>query len=79
MELAADFGQAEAQFQLGLRYRHGEGAARDPDMAIVYFRKAIDQYQLGATCALALCYRDGFGVTKGNLSLYNFRIVNILI
>ncbi|MGI6496156.1 MAG: tetratricopeptide repeat protein [Kiritimatiellia bacterium] len=49
---AANLGNAEAQFNLGLCYDEGEGVAVDKAEAAKWYRKAADQGHAGARRAL---------------------------
>ena len=54
-------GNAEAQFRLGLMYRSGRGVARDPKMAVRWFKLAVDKHHIGASLSLAQLYMDKAG------------------
>ena len=43
LEEAADQGLAEAQFNLGCMYKHGQGVAQDYSAAMKWYRMAADQ------------------------------------
>jgi hypothetical protein len=60
----AEAGDAEAQFQLGRRYDHGEGVAKDFVEAVKWYRKAAEQNHPRAQYNLAICYGVGDGVPK---------------
>src|SRR5262245_35057636 len=55
---------AEAQYQLALKYARGTGVARDDAMAAGLFRKAAEQGHGAAQEALAFAYHVGRGVEK---------------
>lgn len=60
----AEDGEADAQFQFGLRYDKGEGIARDPEEALRWYRSAGEQgHALGALNA-ALLYDSGTAVDR---------------
>ena len=40
---AADQGNANAQYNLGVMYENGEGVAKDDKQAVYWYRKAADQ------------------------------------
>jgi uncharacterized protein len=61
---AADQGQAEAQYNLGILYLKGLGVARDPDEAFRWFRLAADQGQADAQFQVGLMLEDGVGVRQ---------------
>jgi TPR repeat protein len=60
----AESGDADCQYQLGLRCQTGDGVAKDFPEAIKWYRKAADQGFVAAQSALALCYFHGAGVRK---------------
>ena len=60
--LAADQGNARAQFNLGNMYRDGRGVTQDYAEAIKWFRLAADLGQVNAITSLADCYENGNGV-----------------
>ena len=61
---AADQGNAQAQFNLGIMYHGGQGVAQDFKAAMVWYRKAADQGHAKAQCALGIMYADGHGVQQ---------------
>ncbi|MBQ6615768.1 MAG: SEL1-like repeat protein [Thermoguttaceae bacterium] len=61
---AAEQGNAEAQFELGLRYKDSDGVAEDMTQAAKWFRKAAEQDHPGSQYILGACYMKGFGVSK---------------
>lgn len=60
----ADQGNAEAQWNLGLMYKLGEGVPQDYAEAVKWFRKAADQGDPDAQQSLGLMYSDGQGVPQ---------------
>lgn len=60
----AEQGDAEAQFQLGNKYRKGEGVRQDYEEAAKWFRKAADQGHAKAQNNLGVRYANGQGVRK---------------
>jgi uncharacterized protein len=64
VHLAADRGDAEAQFTLGVAYRDGSGVPQDEAQAVQWFRKAAEQGLAVAEYNLALMYAKGTGVSK---------------
>ena len=64
---AAEQGDAKAQHNLGNKYRHGEGVARDDTEAVKWYRKAAEQGYAEAQFYLGVAYRDGKGVPKNVL------------
>ena len=61
---AAERGAADAQFNLGLCYRRGEGVERDAAEAARWFRRAAEQGMALAQCNLGTCCYAGEGVAK---------------
>ena len=59
---AADDGQADAQFNLALCLKRGEGVAKDEAAAAVWFRKAADQGGALAQTNLGFAYYLGEGL-----------------
>ena len=53
---AATFGNAEAQYILGISYRYGCGVAQDYEEACKWYRKAAEQGDADAQNALGDCY-----------------------
>ena len=62
-ESRAGLGDAEAQFNLGVRFA-GEGAAQDYAQAAHWYRKAADQSHSLAQFNLAIMYAAGQGVPQ---------------
>jgi S1-C subfamily serine protease len=58
----AEKGDAEAQFNLGLLYRVGEGIPRDDHEAARWFRRAAEQGLAAAQANLGTMYGNGTGV-----------------
>jgi len=61
---AAEAGQAEAQFDLGVLYAQGKGVPRDLPMAESWYRKAAEQGNAEAEFALGQMYSRGWGVPR---------------
>ena len=62
--LAADQGDAGAQFNLGVFYEHGTGVAKDEAEAVKWYRLAADQGNVEAQANLGGCYYQGIGVVQ---------------
>lgn len=60
--IAANAGNAEAQYDLGVCYRHGEGVPQDFSKAIEWYEKAIEQGHTGAMVNYAILLDNGIGV-----------------
>ena len=61
---AAEKGDAEAQFSLGVCYYNGESVAKDLEKAKEWFEKAAEQGVAEAQFSLGLCYDNEWGVAK---------------
>ena len=61
---SADYGNAMAQYNLGLMYAKGENLVQDYQQALFWFRKAADQGVGIAEFSLALLYDKGLGVDQ---------------
>jgi uncharacterized protein len=61
---AADAGQAEAQFDLGVLYAQGRGVDRDLNEAARWYRQAAEQGNAEAQFALGQMYSRGWGVPR---------------
>jgi TPR repeat protein len=64
LEKRAQQGYAEAQWELGNRYKNGYGVQKDPTNALVFFQKAADQGDALALEELGRAYRYGEGVGR---------------
>ena len=62
--LAAEQGDARAQFALGLMYRDGEGVLKDDAEAVRWYRLAAEQGLAGAQYNLGFMYANGLGVPE---------------
>ena len=65
-------GLADAQCNLGLMYRDGEGVTKNEVEAVKWFQKASDQEYADAQLYLGFCYRDGRGVTKDEVEAFKW-------
>ena len=63
---AAEQGDAEAQYSLGVMYAKGEGVAKNFRKAVKWYRKAAEQGDAEAQFNLGVMYAKGEGV-QGNL------------
>jgi len=61
---AAEAGQAEAQFDLGVLYAQGKGVQRDLTIAERWYRKAAEQGNAEAEFALGQMYSRGWGMPR---------------
>ena len=55
---------AEAQNEVALAYRNGDGVAKDPIQAVYWFKKSALQGYAKAQNVLAICYENGEGTNK---------------
>ena len=60
----AQGGDVWAQFELGLAYSAGLGVEKQPEEAVKWFRKTIEQGFALGQAALGRCYLGGIGVKK---------------
>ena len=65
--LAADQGNASAQFRLGAMYFSGKGVPRDYAEAAKWFRLAADQGVVTAQYNLGAMYANGQGVPQDDV------------
>ena len=61
---AAEQGDADAQYNLGLFYANGDGVSKDFAEAVKWWRKSAEQGNVEAQYRLGVCYKNGDGVTK---------------
>ncbi len=60
----ADRGDAEAQWQMGVRYAEGDGVPKDDTQAMLWFQLAAEQGRVDAQAHLGAYYWAGRGVPK---------------
>ena len=65
--LAAEQGNANAQFNLGVMYANGEGVLKDEAEALRWFRLAAEQGNANAQNNLGVMYFTGEGVLKDDV------------
>ena len=61
---AAEQGDANSQFNLGVYYLKGFGVEKDVAEAVRWFRKAAEQGDAVAQCNLGSCYLAGCGIDE---------------
>ena len=61
---AANQGNADAQFNLGLTYKEGQEVQQDNKMAAKWYQKAAEQGHVTSQFNLGLLYQDGKGVRQ---------------
>ena len=59
---AAERGDAEAQYNLGLRYEKGEGVEMNQMQAVYWYKKAAEQGDIYAQFNIGDCFYNGDGV-----------------
>jgi TPR repeat protein len=64
LERLAEQGNADAQFELGVRLLGGEGVEKDVTKAVKWLQFAADQHNLGAMNALGTLHEEGIGLPK---------------
>ena len=62
--IAADAGFANALFNLGAAYDHGQGVLQNYPMALALYEKAVEKGSASAMVNLGAMYSDGRGVPK---------------
>jgi hypothetical protein len=60
----ADYGDADVQFSMGLKFANGGGATRDYAQAAEWYHKAADQSHSLAQFNLGMMYANGQGVIR---------------
>src|SRR6266446_7039763 len=63
----AEAGDADSEYQLGLRYYNGDGVAKNFSEAVKWYRKAAEQNYALAQYNLGGCYAFGLGVAKDDV------------
>lgn len=66
LETWADRGDADAQFELGLRLLTGEGVKKDEKKGKEWMEKAANQKHLRAQFVMGSLYEDGVGIAKND-------------
>jgi len=61
---AAEQGESNAQFNLGVFYETGQVVPQDYEEAVKWYKKAAEQECAPAQCNLGLCYETGRGVKQ---------------
>lgn len=68
----AEKGDAQAQFNLGVMYRQGQGVAQDDKQAVAWWSKAAEQGHVEAQDNLGLRYGRGQGVAQDWVQAYKW-------
>ena len=71
-EQAAEQGHPSAQYQLGLMYIYGKGAAQNDKEAVKWMIKAANQGNTQAQYQLGLSYLNGRGIAWSALQAYKW-------
>ena len=74
-QLAADQGQATAQYNLGTMYDSGLGVPENVVMAVKYYQLAADQGNEDAQYILGIMYSRGEGVAKNYVMAYKWLLL----
>jgi hypothetical protein len=61
---AAERGDAEAQYRLGVMYEFGRGVAMDKPLAMAWYRRSVAQGNASAQLELGVIYATGDGVVQ---------------
>ena len=64
LRASAEAGEAQAQFNLGVRYTFGEGVPQDYGEAVAWYRRAAEQGHAVAQYGLGVLYGTGEGVPQ---------------
>ena len=59
---AAELGNSDGQYKLGLLYYHGNGVEKNSKQAIFWLHKAAEQGNKDGQYYLGMCYANGWGV-----------------
>jgi hypothetical protein len=68
-------GDAEAQYQMGVRYDEGEGVLKDDAQAVQWFQRAADQGHVDAQAHLGAYYWAGRGVPRDLSKAYMWSMI----
>ncbi|MDZ4287012.1 MAG: tetratricopeptide repeat protein [Prosthecobacter sp.] len=68
----AERGDADAQFELGLRMLTGEGMKKDEKEGVVWMQKAADQKHLRAQFVMGSLNEDGVGMPKNQSKAFDW-------
>ena len=72
---AAEQNLANAQYNLGVCYAHGEGVVKDQVEAVKWYRKAAEQNFAEAQYNLGICYERGDGVAEDWVEAYKWLLL----
>lgn len=71
-EIAAQQGDAQAQYSLGLCYHYGEGTLKDPFSAFKWFGQAAEGGHAEAQYSLGVYYQQGIGTEQNSASAFKW-------
>ena len=75
LQALADRGDAEAQWQMGVRYHNGDGVAQNDKLAMDWFQLSAEQGNVSAQSALGSYYWAGRGVPEDLTKAYMWSAV----
>ncbi len=61
---AAEAGDADAQFEMGVLHQYGRGVRQDLFEAVSLYRKSAEQGHIGAQSNLGILYASGLGIPR---------------
>ena len=70
LKKAAEQGDAQAQFNLGICYAFGKEVEKNLSEAVKWYRKAAEQGDARAQFNLGVCYYNGQGMIQNNIKAY---------
>lgn len=71
-EIAAQQGDAQAQYSLGLCYHYGEGTLKDPFSAFKWFGQAAEGGHAQAQYSLGVYYQQGIGTEQNSENAFKW-------
>ncbi|MGB1936894.1 MAG: tetratricopeptide repeat protein [Akkermansiaceae bacterium] len=71
-EIAAQQGDAQAQYSLGLCYHYGEGTLKDPFSAFKWFGQAAEGGHAEAQYSLGVYYQQGIGTKQDSANAFKW-------
>jgi hypothetical protein len=75
VRLAAEQGDADAQFRLGGMYEYGEGFPENVAEAVKWYRLAAEQGHLDGQLKLGIMYAFGEGVPKDAVQAFKWNLL----
>jgi hypothetical protein len=67
---AAEQGEANAQYELGVMFHNGERVTQDETKAFTWYGRAAELGHIAAQFSFGLSFRDGQGVPRNNVEAY---------